>query len=159
MVKVGAVQADALKNNIDAIVKWSEATLTGVERLSALNLAVARSLVEESVALTQSYAKVGDVEQLAALTAPLGEKASGQWMKYMQDVQAVSKDLQSTYTRLMSEQVNLLGDNAATMAPMLDAFRTATQQVSEMTAAGVRAATEITGKLSESMERKGRKTA
>ncbi|MBR0567482.1 phasin family protein [Azoarcus sp. L1K30] len=159
MTKFANAQTDALKSNIEAAAKLSEVTLTSLERLTALNLAAARSFVEEGVALTQSYAKVKDADDLKTLTAPLGEKVSEQMMKYVRDVQEVSKDMQMMFAKIMNEQMSSLGDNVAAMAPVLDMVKKATQQVSDMTAAGVKAATEMTEKLSDSIEVKAKKTA
>ena len=159
MTKIANAQTDALKSNIEAIAKVSEAMLTGLERMTALNLAAARSLVEDSVAVTQSYAKVKDVDGLKTVATPLGEKANEQMMQYMRDVLEVSKGMQSTLAKIMNEQISSFGDNVAAMAPVLDLVKKATQQVSDMTAAGVKAATEMTEKLSDSVEVKTKKTA
>lgn len=159
MMNFATAQTDALKRNIDAVSKLSEATLTGLERLTALNLAAARSLVEDGVALTESYAKVKEMGDLKTLSAPLGEKANEQVMQYMRDVLEVSKDMQSALARIMNEQMSSVGDNVAAMAPVLDMVKQATQQVSDMTAASVKAATEMTEKLGDSVAVKTKKTA
>src|ERR1700752_779478 len=61
--------AEVQKSQLDTVYALSHAVFGAAERLTDLNLAAAKALLEESSETTQSYLGVKDVKELTSLNA------------------------------------------------------------------------------------------
>lgn len=160
------------KANIESALTVANSAFASVERLAALNLNVARSLLEESIANTKALLGAKDVQELMNLQTsfaqPLVEKA----VAYNRSVYEIATQSQEEASKLVEGQIAELNKNLATAldkaaksAPAgsdvavaavksaiaaansaFDSVSKAAKQVAEMTEANVTAATNATVK-------------
>jgi len=160
------------KANIESALTVANSAFASVERLAALNLNVARSLLEESIANTKALLGAKDIQELMNLQTsfaqPLVEKA----VAYNRSVYEIATQSQEEVSKLVEGQIAELNKNLATAldkaaksAPAgsdvavaavksaiaaansaFDSVSKAAKQVAEMTEANVTAATNATVK-------------
>ena len=65
--------AAANKNNVEALLTMANTAFASAERLAALNLNTARSLLEETVANAKSLLSAKDVQELVSMQASLAQ--------------------------------------------------------------------------------------
>lgn len=164
--------AETNKANIETLLSLANSAFANVERLAALNLNTARSVLEDSVANTKAVLAVKDVQELLALqsslTQPLVEKA----VAYARSVYEIASQSQEELSKVLEGQVAEVNkgvaaalDKAAKSAPAgsdvavaavksaiaaansaYDSFNKAAKQAAEITEANVAAATSATVK-------------
>ena len=143
-----------------------------VERLTALNLNTARSVLEDSVAATQTVLAAKSPQDLVALQAKLGQPVLNKAVAYGRSVYEIATEGQQEFTKLVETQVAELNktftaalDKAAKSAPAgsepvfaavksalgaantaYDNVSKAAKQATEIVEANVAAATEATVK-------------
>jgi len=173
------------KANIESALTVANSAFASVERLAALNLNVARSLLEESIANTKALLGAKDVQELMNLQTsfaqPLVEKA----VAYNRSVYEIATQSQEEVSKLVEGQIAELNkslatalDKAAKSAPAgsdvavaavksaiaaansaFDSVSKAAKQVAEMTEANVTAATNATVKAVSTPAKAGAKKA
>lgn len=164
--------AAANKANIENLLTVANSAFANVERLSALNLNTARTLLEESLANTKAMLAAKDAQELislqSALVQPLVEKA----VAYNRSVYEIASQGQEEVSKLFEAQISELNknlaaalDKAAKSAPAgsdvavaavksaiaaansaYDSVNKAAKQVAEIAEANVAAATSATVK-------------
>jgi phasin family protein len=164
--------AAANKSAIDALLALANTALASAERVSSLNLNIARSLVEDSVANTRALFAAKDVQEVLALQTSLAQPSVEKLVSYsrslneiaVQSQQEISKLLEAQY-RDFQKSVSGLLEHAAKSAPAgsdvavaavksafaaansaFDSLNTAAKQVAEISEANVAAATDATVK-------------
>lgn len=173
------------KANIETMLSLANSAFANVERLAALNLNTARSVLEDSVASTKALLAVKDVQELIALqsslTQPLVEKA----VAYARSVYEIASQGQEELSKVMEGQVAEVNkgvaaalDKAAKSAPAgsdvavaavksaiaaansaYDSFNKAAKQAAEITEANVAAATTATVKAVSTTTKAAKKAA
>lgn len=173
------------KANIETMLSLANSAFANVERLAALNLNTARSVLEDSVASTKALLAVKDVQELIALqsslTQPLVEKA----VAYARSVYEIASQSQEELSKVMEGQVAEVNkgvaaalDKAAKSAPAgsdvavaavksaiaaansaYDSFNKAAKQAAEITEANVAAATTATVKAVSTTTKAAKKAA
>ena len=139
--------AAANKATVDSLLSVANTALASAERIAALNLNTARSLVEDSVSGAKAMMGAKDVQEAlsiqASLTQPNVEKA----VAYSRSVYEISAQIQEELSKMVEGQ---FGDFQKTVTGLLDkAFdnmNKAAKQVAEITEANVAAATNATVK-------------
>ena len=153
--------------NIETMLNQANAAFAKAERLTALNLNTARSVLEDGVANTKAVLAVKDPQELVklqALTQPLVEKA----VAYARSVYEIASEGQEEFSKVFETQLAELNkffvtslDQAAKSAPAgsepmfaaakqaiatannaYDSMTKAAKQVSELAEANVAAATK-----------------
>lgn len=164
--------AAANKANIETVMGLANSAFAGAERLAALNLNVARTLLEDTVANAKVLMGAKDVQQLTTLQASLAQPTIEKMVGYSRSVyeiatqtqEEVSKALESRFAELNSVVGSAL-DNAVKSAPAgsdvavaavksalaaansaYDSMTKAARQVAELAEANVSAATDATVK-------------
>ena len=160
------------KANVETLLTLANNAFAGAERLTALNLNTARSILEDSIANSKALLGVKDVQELmnlqTALAQPMVEKA----VAYNRSVYEIASQGQEEVSKLVETQVAELNknlaaalDKAAKSAPAgsdvavaavksaiaaansaYDSVSKAAKQVAEMAEANVAAATSATVK-------------
>jgi phasin family protein len=162
--------AAANKASVDALLALANTALTSAERVSALNLNIARSLVEDSVANTRALFAAKDAQEVLALQTSLAQPNVEKIVAYsrslneiaVQSQEEISKLLEAQYREFQKTVAGLL-DQAAKGAPAgsdvavaavksafaaansaFDSLNAAAKQVAEISEANVAAATSAT---------------
>jgi phasin family protein len=164
--------AAANKASIETLQTLASNVFANVERLTALNLNTARSVLEDGVANTKALLAVKDVKDLTALQAALAQPLVEKAVSYARNVYAITSQSQEEASKLLEGQVAELNkgvasalDKAAKSAPAgseaavtavksalaaatsaYDSMTKAAKQVSELAEANVTAATDATVK-------------
>lgn len=177
--------AAANKANIENLLTVANSAFANVERLAALNLNTARTLLEESLANTKALLGAKDAQELislqSALVQPLVEKA----VAYNRSVYEIASQGQEEVSKLFEAQIAELNknltaalDKAAKSAPAgsdvavaavksaiaaansaYDSVNKAAKQVAEIAEANVTAATNATVKAVGTAAKTGSKKA
>ncbi len=164
--------AAANKANIETLLSLANGAFANAERLAALNLNTARSVLEDSVSNTKALLAAKDVQELVnlqvSLTQPLIEKA----VAYARSVYEIASQSQDELSKVFESQVAEVNkgvavalDKAAKSAPAgsdvavaavksaiaaansaYDSMSKAAKQVAEIAEANVAAATNATVK-------------
>lgn len=164
--------AAANKANLEALVSVANNAFANVEKLNALNLGLARSLVEDSLSGTRSLMGVKDAQELVGLQGSLGKPMLEKVVAYNRSVYDIATENQAQVARLMEAQMAELNkafggfiDKAAESAPAgtdvafaamksamaaansaYDSASKVARQVTELAEANVSAATDATMK-------------
>lgn len=162
--------AAANKNSIEALLTLANTAFASTERLAALNLNTARSLLEDSVANTKSLMGVKDVQELVALQSGFVQPAIEKAVAYSRSVYEIVSQTQEELSKVVEAQVGEVNkavastlDQAAKQAPAgsdvavaavksaiaaansaYDSIAKATKQAVELAEANVNAATSAT---------------
>lgn len=171
--------------NVEAITALAGKAFSQFERLSALNLSIARSALEDSVATTQSVMSVKTPQDFAALQASLSKPMLEKATAYGRSVYEIAAEGQKEMTKLFEAQFALFNksfsdavDQAAKSAPagseatfaaiksaiggansVYDTVSKATKQAAEMGEANIAAATEASVKAANSAFAAAKKSA
>lgn len=160
------------KANVETMLTLANAAFASAERLTALNLNTARSIMEDGVANTKAMLAVKDVQELMNLQTSLAQPIVEKAVAYARSVYEITSQSQEEVTKVMESQVAEINkgvasalDKAAKSAPAgsdvavaavksaiaaansaYDSMNKAAKQVAEMTEANVAAATNATVK-------------
>lgn len=100
------------QSHLNATLTLARVTLESVEHLVALNLSVARSLVDESVANAKAIASAQDTKELFALqplhAQPLIDKA----VAYVRGAYAITSESRDKVAEMLESQVAEMGKGA-----------------------------------------------
>jgi phasin family protein len=164
--------AAANKANLEALVNMANSAFANAEKLTALNLSMARGLVEDGIANTRSLMGVKDVQEVFSLQSTLAKPSLEKVVSYNRSVYEMATRQQEELTKLFESRIaeankTFTGfiDQAAETAPAgsdvafaamksalaaansaYDSVTKVSKQVAEMTEANVSAATDATVK-------------
>lgn len=176
--------ASANKANLESLLTVANTAFAGAERLAALNLNIARTALEESLANARAVMAAKDVQEVLNIQAALAQPAFDKAVAYSHDVYEITSQTQEELRRLFEAQfadankaMTVALDKAARSAPAgsdvavatvksalaaantaYESMSKAARQVAEMAEANVAAATNATVKAAGSAA-KGRKAA
>ncbi len=160
------------KANVETLLSLANSAFASAERLAALNLNTARSILEDGVANTKAILAVKDVQELINLQASLAQPIVEKAVAYTRSVYEITSQSQEEASKLFEGQVAELNkgvasalDKAAKSAPAgsdvavaavksaiaaansaYDSMSKAAKQVAEIAEANVAAATNATVK-------------
>jgi len=164
--------ATASKANVETMLNLTNAAFANVERLAALNLNTARSVLEDSVANAKALVAVKDVQSLMKLQASLAQPLIEKAVAYNRSLYEIASQSQEEVSKLLEAQVAELNrnvvaalDQAAKSAPAgsdtavaamksaiaaansaYDSVSKAARQVAEIAEANVAATTSASAK-------------
>ena len=162
--------ASANKVAVDSLLTVANTALASAERIAALNLNTARSMLEDSVANTKAILGAKDPQEAAAIQASLAQPNVEKAVAYSRSVYEISAQTQEELAKMVEVQFadfqkNVAGllDKVSKQAPAgsdvavaavksafaaansaFDNMNKAAKQVAEMTEANVSAATNAT---------------
>ena len=164
--------ASANKANVETLLTLANTAFASAERLAALNLNTARTLLEESVSNAKSLLGAKDAQDLVGLQSSLGQPAVEKIVAYSRSVYEIATQTQEEISKVFEGQFAELNKNvasaldiAAKNAPAgsdvavaavksaiaaansaFDSMSKAAKQVTEIAEANVAAATNATVK-------------
>ena len=164
--------AAANKNSVEALLTMANTAFASAERLAALNLNTARSLLEETVANAKSLLSAKDAQELMSIQASLAQPSVEKAIAYSRNVYQIASQTQEEIGKILEAQfaevnktVTSALDKAVKNAPAgsdvavaavksaiaaansaYDSMSKAAKQVAEIAEANVAAATNATVK-------------
>lgn len=162
----------AAKANIETLLTLANSAFANAERLAALNLNTARSVLEDGVANTKALFAAKDVQEFVSLQTSLAQPLIEKVVAYNRSVYEIASQSQEEFSKLFEAQVAEVNknvaaalDKAAKSAPAgsdvavaavksaiaaansaYDSVSKAAKQVAEIAEANVAAATNATVK-------------
>ncbi len=175
------------KANVETLLTIANTAFASAERIAALNLNTARSVLEDSVAGAKALLAVKDVQELVALQTTLAQPAVEKAVAYSRSVYEIATQTQEELSKVVEAQYSELNknvtsalDKAVKGAPAgsdvavaavksaiaaansaYDSMTKAAKQVAEIAEANVAAATSATVKAvgSSTVATKSKKAA
>lgn len=164
--------ASSNKNNVEAILTLANTAFASAERIAALNLNTARTLLEDTVASAKALLGVKDIQGFVSLQTTLAQPAVEKAVAYSRSIYEIATQTQEEVSKIVESQfaetnknVASALDKAARNAPAgsdvavaavksaiaaansaYDSMSKAAKQVAELTEANVAAATSATVK-------------
>jgi phasin family protein len=172
MTNVSEQFAAANKAAVDSLLSLANTALASAERIAALNLNTARSVLEDSVAGTKALLNAKDPQEALSLQASLAQPNVEKAVAYTRSVYEISAQTKDELTKVVEAQfadfqkhvANLLDQSTKTLPvgsdvavaavksaitatnSAFDSLNKAAKQVSEIAEANVAAATNATVK-------------
>lgn len=144
------------KANVETLLTLANAAFASAERLAALNLNTARSILEDGVANTKALLAVKDVQELvslqASLTQPIVEKA----VAYARSVYEITSQSQEEVSKVLEGQVAELNKGVATA---LDKAAKSAPAGSDVAVAAVKSAIAAANSAYDSMSKAAKQVA
>lgn len=149
MLTINPEKIDALKNNADAVMAYSNIVYSSFERLTTLNLKAMRALLEESAAASSLMLEGNGSAKAATAKTAIPETAAQNAVAYFQEVQELSKETQQELTQLMTSFLATQGNaaNSTAWVKGLEAFKNLGQQVGAIAESNRKAAADITSRV------------
>jgi len=164
--------ASANKANVETLLTLANTAFASAERLAALNLNAARTLLEESVANAKTLLGAKDAQELLSIQSSLAQPAVEKVVAYSRSIYEIASQTQEELSKVFEGQIAEINknvasalDKAAKNAPAgsdvavaavksaiaaansaFDSISKAAKQVAEITEANVAAATNATVK-------------
>lgn len=158
-------QQEVANDSIDTFTRMSEVALSSIERLTALNLDMARDSLQQGISATKSVSRAQndcDEQDEDQDQDKSQNRLSGAGIErvtaYVRDAQKIFMETQSEFAELIGKHMSSLGKNARMSFPGMQVFENIAQQTSDMAKANVRNAAEATTKAIEKTSQ-GRKVA
>ncbi len=177
--------AGANKANVETLLTMANTAFASAERLAALNLNTARTLLEDSVNNAKSLLAAKDVQELVGMQTALAQPAFEKAVAYSRSVYEIATQTQEEFSKIfdsqyveMNKNVSTVLDKAAKSAPAgsdvavaavksalaaansaYETMNKAAKQVAEMAEANVAAATSATVKAVGAATPKAKKAA
>jgi phasin family protein len=177
--------AGANKANIETLLTFANTAFASAERIAALNLNTARTLLEDSVNTAKTLLAAKDVQELVTMQAALAQPAMEKAVAYSRSVYEIATQTQDEFSKIFDSQyieinknVTSALDKAVKNAPAgsdvavaavksaiaaansaYETMNKAAKQVAEMTEANVAAATSATVKAVGASAAKAKKAA
>lgn len=177
--------AGANKANVETLLTVANTAFASAERLAALNLNTARTLLEDSVNTAKTLLAAKDVQELVSMQAALAQPAFEKAVAYSRSVYEIASQTQDEFSKIFDSQyveinknVTSVLDKAVKNAPAgsdvavaavksaiaaansaYETMNKAAKQVAEMTEANVAAATSATVKAVGATAVKAKKAA
>ena len=105
--------ASANKANVETLLTLANTAFASAERLAALNLNTARTLVEESVSNAKSLLGAKDAQDLVGLQSSLGQPAVEKIVAYSRSVYEIATQTQEEISKVFEGQFAELNKNVA----------------------------------------------
>lgn len=117
MNKLPAQFAEANKAGIEAMLTIANTIFASAERLAALNLNTARTMLEDGVANTKALMAAKDMQELASMQATIAQPSVEKAVAYSRSVYEIATQTQSELAKVSEAQI---AEMKSAMANMLD---------------------------------------
>lgn len=142
-------QQEVVSSAIDTFNRMSEVAFSSVERLTALNLNMARESLQQGISTSVSVGRAQSGEDRDGAQNPLSVAGVERLTTYMRNVQNIVMEAQSEFAELIGTQMTSFGKDGRMSFPGMQVFENIAQQTSDMTKANVRNMAEATNKVME----------
>ena len=144
------------KANVETMMFVAQTAFTSAERLAALNLNTARSLLEDSVANVQAMLTAKDPQAMIALQTSLAQPAVEKAVAYSRSVYEIATQTQDELNKVVESQVSSLNKNVVTA---LDQVVKSSPAGSDVAVAAVKQAIAAANSAYDSMTKAAKQVA
>ena len=148
--------ASANKANIETLLTVANTAFASAERLAALNLNTARSLLEDGVANTKALLAAKDVQELVNLQVSLAQPIVEKAVAYARSVYEISSQSQEEMSKVFEGQVAEMNKGVATA---LDKAAKSAPAGSDVAVAAVKSAIAAANSAYDSMSKAAKQVA
>ncbi len=106
--------ASSNKANIEALLTIANTAFASAERLAALNLNTARSILEDSVTTAKTLLGAKDVQELVGLQSTLSQPALEKAVAYSRSLYEIATQTQEELTKVVEAQYSDINKNVST---------------------------------------------
>lgn len=107
--------SSANKANVETLLTVANTAFASAERIAALNLNTARTLLEESVSNAKSLLAVKDVQELMNLQTSLAQPALDKAIAYSRSLYEIATQTQEEFGKIVESQFAEVNKNVATV--------------------------------------------
>lgn len=161
MLKTSTEQIDVVKANTAAFMALSKIAFSSVERLASVNLEAARAALE-GVTTPNAWSQAKDVKDLTNQWSPSTGLATQRIADYLCEVQEIAAQAQEETTKLMTvyfTTVSAAATAGTAWAAGFDLFNNFAQQMTSLTEANIKAASEASSQITAVANPPARKAA
>ena len=148
--------ASANKAAVDSLLSLANTALASAERIAALNLNTARSLVEDSVSGAKALMGAKDVQEALAIQASLAQPNVEKAVAYSRSVYEISAQTQEELSKMVEGQ---FGDFQKTVASLLDKAAKSAPAGSDVAVAAVKSAIAAATSAFDNMNKAAKQVA
>ncbi len=148
--------AAANKANVETLLTVANTAFASAERLAALNLNTARTVLEDSVASAKALMAVKDVQELMGLQASLAQPAVEKAVAYSRSVYEIATQTQEELAKVFEGQV---AEVNKTVASALDKAAKSAPAGSDVAVAAVKSAIAAANSAYDSMTKAAKQVA
>lgn len=142
-------QQEVTSNIVDTFSRMSEVAFSSMERLTALNLNMARESLQQGVSTSVSVSRAQNGKGQDEVQNPLSGASLERLTAYVRNVQNIVMEAQSEFAELIGTQMSSFNQNGRMSFPGMQVFENIAQQTNDMTKANVRNMAEATDKVIE----------
>lgn len=107
--------ATANKANVEALLNLANTAFASAERLAALNLNTARSMLEDSVSGAKAVLGAKDVQELITVQTNFAQPSVEKTVAYSRSLYEISAQTQEEFSKVVEAQFSELNRNVAAM--------------------------------------------
>ena len=148
--------AAANKASVEAMLSLANTALASAERIAALNLNTARSLLEDSVANTKAILGAKDVQEALSIQSSLAQPNVEKAVAYSRSVYEISAQNQEEVSKMLESQ---FGDFQKQIAGLLDKVAKSAPAGSDVAVAAVKSAIAAANSAFDSMNKAAKQVA
>ncbi len=148
--------ASANKASVDAMLSLANTALASAERIAALNLNTARSLLEDGVANTKAILGAKDVQEAISVQAAQAQPAVEKAVAYTRSVYEISAQSKEEVSKLLEGQ---FGDFQKQVAGLLDQAAKSAPAGSDVAVAAVKSAIAAATSAFDNMNKAAKQVA
>lgn len=105
MNKLPAQFAEASKASVEAMLTIANTVFASAERVAALNLNTARTMLEDSVANTKALLSAKDIQDMASLQATLAQPSLEKAVAYSRSIYEIATQTQGELAKISEAQM------------------------------------------------------
>ena len=148
--------ATANKAAVDSMLSLANTALASAERIAALNLNTARSVMEDSVSGAKALMGAKDVQEAMSIQASLAQPNVEKAVAYSRSVYAISAQTQEELSKMIEAQ---FGDFQKTVASLLDKAAKSAPAGSDVAVAAVKSAIAAANSAFDNMNKAAKQAA
>ena len=148
--------AAANKVAVDSLLTVANTALASAERIAALNLNTARSIIEDSVANSKALMGAKDVQEVVALQSSLAQPNVEKAVAYSRSIYEISAQTQEELSKLVEAQ---FADFQKNVAGMLDKVSKQAPAGSDVAVAAVKSAFAAANSAFDNMNKAAKQVA
>ena len=156
MIKTPEQFAAANKATVDSLLSLANSALASAERIAALNLNTARSLVEDSVSSAKALMGAKDVQEALSIQASLAQPNVEKAVAYSRSVYEISAQTQEELSKMVEAQ---FGDFQKTVSGLLDKAAKSAPAGSDVAVAAVKSAIAAANSAYDSVTKAAKQVA
>lgn len=144
------------KANVETLLSLANASFASAERLAALNLNTARSVLEDGIATTKALLSAKDIQEIVNLQASLAQPAVEKTVAYTRSVYEIASQGQEELSKFLETQVSELNKN---LASALDKAAKSAPAGSDVAVAAIKSAIAATNSAYDSLSKTAKQVA